>query len=77
MPILIKMLGDKDSGVRGQAAIALGLYGEAARSALPALRTMATDTNGSLNFSARLGLAMIETPEKVERIGDDGYRLRQ
>jgi hypothetical protein len=77
VPILMKMMGDQDSGVRGQAAIALGLYGEAARSALPALRTMATDTNSSVQFCARVGLAMIETPDKVERTDNDGYRLRR
>ena len=70
------MLEDTDPGVRGKAAIALGSYGEAARSAVPILRRAAHDVQNAAAFSARLGLAMIETPEKVERLGDDDYRLR-
>jgi HEAT repeat protein len=75
VPLLVKMLGDAASGPRGQAAVALGWYGEAARSAVPALRKATQDGDDSVAFSARLGLAMIETPEKVEKLGEDNYHL--
>ena len=77
VPALVRMLGDREFAVRAEAAKALGLYGSAAKAAIPALRKGTNDTDGIAAFSARLGLAMIETPEKVKKLpfGNDAYRL--
>jgi hypothetical protein len=71
------MLGDREFAVRADAAIGLGLYGAPAKAAIPALRAATNGTGAIAAFSARLGLAMIETPEKVRKqpFGTDGYRL--
>jgi HEAT repeat protein len=76
VPLLVPLLHDPQPGVRSQAALALGLYGPAAAPAVPALRAAEADPAETVQSSARLGLAMILTPEKVESIGEGGYRLR-
>ena len=77
VPILLQMLTDKEHFVRGSAAMALGLYGEKAKAAIPALRKAADDA-GFADLEFRLGLAMIEHPEKVKKfhlLGEDRYWL--
>jgi len=76
IPVLVEMLGDPSPYVRAKAAVALGMYGEAARSAVPNLRKAVEDADSGAALSARIGLALIETPERVELLGDDRYRLR-
>jgi len=74
VPILVQMLSDPETGVRGRAAVALGLYGEKAKIAVPALRAAAAKADETMAFDFQLGLAMIEHPEKVKAIRN-GYRL--
>jgi HEAT repeat protein len=75
VPILVQMLSDSNMTVRGRAAVALGLYGDSAKAAVPALRTAAAKVDATAAFEFQLGLTMIEHPEKVKAIGKNGYRL--
>ena len=74
------LLADPDQGVKANAAMALGLCGQAARPFLEELRAMA-DSDRSTAFRARLAVAMIEAPDKLEvtvhDTGEISYSLAQ
>ncbi len=75
IPVLTRMLGDSEPAVRGSASVALGLYGDAARDAIPVLRTMATnELDYNAACSVRLGLTLIERPDKIRKL-KNGYRF--
>jgi hypothetical protein len=73
------LLSDPDQGVRAKAAMALGHCGQAARPMLEELRAMTNHSDARVVFGARLGLAMIEAPDKVEvtvhETGEISYSL--
>jgi hypothetical protein len=61
--------------------MALGVYGQSARSMLTKLQTLTNGPDRNVVFSARLAVAMIETPERVTAttndIGEISYRLER
>jgi HEAT repeat protein len=58
VPALVEMLTDEDSEVRSAAAEALGSFGPAAESAIPALRKAAGDRDE--NVAREAGLALVK-----------------
>lgn len=77
VPALTNLLADSDANVRNNAARSLGIYGPAATTALPALTNALSDSDPGVSGIARFALIMIKTPEKVERLGDGQFRLRE
>jgi hypothetical protein len=60
------LLGDPEQGVVANAAMALGLCGQAARPMLEELRAMTNRSDARVAFRARLAVALIEAPDTVE-----------
>jgi HEAT repeat protein len=81
---LVEMLGERDFGLRGQAAAALGRLGPNARAAVPALSALAVSTDPALRIEAALALAEVapDNPDvfpvlrEVFEDRDSLYRLR-
>jgi HEAT repeat protein len=63
IPALIEALRDKEPDIRWSAAIGLGVYGEQARDAIPALQSAQKDRDGRVREAAGRALARID-PEK-------------
>jgi len=62
VPLLSNLLSDPDIDVEGQAAFALGQFGEAARPAIPMLRKTAKNPDKNLSQLAKQALQRIEGP---------------
>ena len=71
IPLLAAALSDPDAAVRAQAAIALGVYRQSALPMLAKLDALQNDPDSKVVFSARLAVAMIETPDRVTSITND------
>jgi HEAT repeat protein len=65
VPALTNALADEDAAVRAAAATALGAYGPAAESALPALRKATKDADEQVQREA--GRAIITISDKSGR----------
>ena len=81
IPLIAAALSDPDAGVRSQAAIAFGVYRQSALPMLAKLESLTKDPDHRVEFSARLAVAMIETPDRVTSITNDNgevsYRLQR
>jgi HEAT repeat protein len=60
VPVLIEALKDKDGGVRHDAAIGLGSFGEQAKDAIPALQTAQHDHDARVCKAAGIALSRID-----------------
>jgi HEAT repeat protein len=60
VPALIEALKDKDAGVRQDAAIGLGAFGELAKDAIPALQAAQHDRDVRVRNAAGVALARID-----------------
>jgi hypothetical protein len=66
------MLGDKDSGVRVSAALALGQYGSQAKLAVPALQQATQSADADLASFVRGALLRIEHRELITNVTRGG-----
>jgi HEAT repeat protein len=60
VPALIEALTDKDGGVRVDAAVGLGTFGELAKDAIPALQKAQHDHDGRVRNAANVALSRID-----------------
>ena len=63
VPALIAALKDKDAGIRWDAAIGLGYFGDQARDAIPALQEATHDRDSRVREGASVALSRID-PDK-------------
>jgi HEAT repeat protein len=68
VPALIAALKDREGDVRHSAAIKLGLYGEQAKDAIPALQKAQNDRDARVREAARKALSRID-PEHFPAAG--------
>ena len=64
VPALIEALKDKDGGVRHDAAVGLGSFGEQARDAIAALQTAQRDRDPRVREAAGIALSRIDPTRK-------------
>lgn len=76
VPALTKALDDKRSRVCAQAARALGLIGEPARSAIPALQGKSGDSNEQVRKAVAIAIGLINV-EKPKKSTGNGKSLKK